>query len=108
MLRIDKPPAYFSLGMNVVQPGRGAGTGLIYRQCFGPVTMLYYVLKDPDDPGQGGDFLYAKSRKYASVPAFCDYTLAESCSHSLAVNVLANLLPSELAPGLLGKCGFMH
>jgi hypothetical protein len=31
--------------------------------------MLYYVLKDPNDPGQGGDFLYAKSGKYASVPA---------------------------------------
>lgn len=69
MLRIDHPPAYFNLSMNVVQPGHGAGLGLIYRQCFAPVTMLYYVLKDPDDPGQGGDFLYAKSGKYASVPA---------------------------------------
>jgi hypothetical protein len=69
MLRLDNPPAYFNLGMNVVQPGHGAGVGLIYRQCFAPVTMLYYVLKDPNDPGQGGDFLYAKSGKYASVPA---------------------------------------
>ena len=70
MLRIDNPPAYFNLSMNVVQPGHGAGAGgLIYRQCFAPVTMLYYVLKDPNDPGQGGDFLYAKSGKYASVPA---------------------------------------
>ena len=69
MLRIDNPPAYFNLSMNVVQPGHGAGVGLIYRQCFAPVTMLYYVLKDPNDPGQGGDFLYAKSGKYASVPA---------------------------------------
>ena len=69
MVRIDNPPAYFNLGMNVPQPGHGAGVGLIYRQCFAPVTMLYYVLKDPNDPGQGGDFLYAKSGKYASVPA---------------------------------------
>jgi hypothetical protein len=69
MVRIDNPPAYFNLSINVVQPGRGAGIGLIYRQCFAPVTMLYYVLKDPNDPGQGGDFLYAKSGKYASVPA---------------------------------------
>jgi len=68
MLRIDNPPAYFNLAMNVVQPNHGAGTGLIYRQCFAPVTMLYYVLKDPNDPGQGGDYLYAKSGKYASVP----------------------------------------
>ncbi len=69
MLRIDNPPAYFNLSMNVVQPGHGAGVGLIYRQCFAPVTMLYYVLKDPNDPGQGGDYLYAKSGKFASVPA---------------------------------------
>jgi hypothetical protein len=69
MVRIDNPPAYFNLGMNVVQPGHGAGVGLIYRQCFAPVTMLYYVLKDPNDPGQGGDYLYAKSGKYAAVPA---------------------------------------
>jgi hypothetical protein len=69
MLRIDNPPAYFNLSINVVQPGHGAGAGLIYRQCFAPVTMLYYVLKDPNDPGQGGDFLYAKFGKYASVPA---------------------------------------
>ncbi len=70
MLRIDNPPAYFNLGVNVVQPGKaGAGAGLIYRQCFAPVTMLYYVLKDPGDSSQGGDFLYAKSGKYASIPA---------------------------------------
>jgi len=70
MLRIDNPPAYFNLSMNVVQPGHGAGAGgLIYRQCFAPVTMLYYVLKDSNNPGEGGDFLYAKSGKYASVPA---------------------------------------
>jgi len=69
MVRVDNPPAYFNLSVNVVQPGNGAGSGLIYRQCFGPVTMLYYILKDPNDPGQGGDFLYAKSGKYASVPA---------------------------------------
>jgi hypothetical protein len=30
--------------------------------------MLYFVLKDPNDPGAGGDFLYAKSGKYSTVP----------------------------------------
>jgi hypothetical protein len=30
--------------------------------------MLYYILKDPNDPGSGGDFLYAKAGKYAAVP----------------------------------------
>jgi hypothetical protein len=68
MLRINNPPAYFNLSTNFIQPGRGAGTGLIYRQCPAPVTMLYYVLKNPADPGDGGDWLYAKSGKYAAVP----------------------------------------
>jgi hypothetical protein len=68
MLRIVNPPAYFNLALNVIQPGHGTGIGLIYRQCFAPVTMLYYVLKDPSDPGSGGDYLYAKSGKYATVP----------------------------------------
>lgn len=68
MLRIDNPPAYFNLATNFIQPGRGAGIGLTYRQCFAPTTMLYFVLKDPNDPGAGGDFLYAKSGKYSTVP----------------------------------------
>jgi len=66
VLRIDHPPAYFNLSTNIVQPGRGAGIGLIYRQCFAPVTNLYYIVKDPDDLSKGADFLYAKSGKYAA------------------------------------------
>lgn len=69
MLRIDNPPAYFYKAMNVKQPGRGTEAGMIYRQCFAPVTMLYYVMKDPADIGKGADWLYAKSGKYAAVPA---------------------------------------
>lgn len=68
MLRIDNPPAYFNFGINIPTPNHGADVGLVYRQCFVPVTMLYYVLKDPADPGKGGDYLYAKSGKYAAVP----------------------------------------
>ena len=69
ILRIENPPAYFNLAMNVIQPGHGTAIGLLYRQCFAPVTMLYYILKDPNDPGSGGDYLYAKAGKYATVPA---------------------------------------
>lgn len=68
MLRIDSPPAYFMFGVNIPTPNRGADVGLIYRQCFAPVTMLYYVVKDPANPADGGDWLYAKSGKYAVVP----------------------------------------
>jgi hypothetical protein len=69
MLRVDNPPAYFTFTVNVPTPHEGAAGGFIYRQCFAPVTMLYYILKDPSDPGKGTDFLYAKSGKYATVPA---------------------------------------
>lgn len=69
MLRIDNPPAYFMLGVNIPTPHEGAATGLIYRQCFAPVTVLYDIVKDPSDPGKGTDWLYAKAGKYAAVPA---------------------------------------
>jgi hypothetical protein len=68
-LRIDNPPAYFMFGVNIPTPNRGADVGLIYRQCFAPVVMLYYVVKDPANPAAGGDWLYAKSGKYAVTPA---------------------------------------
>jgi hypothetical protein len=66
LLRIDNPPAYFNLSMNVVTPGHGAGMSLIYRQCFAPVTNLYYVVSDPEDSTKLADWLYAKSGKYAA------------------------------------------
>lgn len=69
MLRIDNPPAYFMFGVNIPTTNHGADVGLIYRQCFAPVTMLYYVVKDPSNPADGGDWLYAKSGKYAVPPA---------------------------------------
>jgi hypothetical protein len=68
MLRIDSPPAYFMFGVSIPTPNHGADVGLIYRQCFAPVTMLYYVVKDPNSPADGGDWLYAKSGRYAIPP----------------------------------------
>jgi hypothetical protein len=69
MLRIDNPPDHFNLALNVMQPHRGTADTLIYRKCFAPVTMLYYIMKDPADIGAGADFLYAKAGKYAAAPA---------------------------------------
>ena len=66
ILRIDNPPAYFNLSVNIPTPNHGAGVGLVYRQCFAPVTNLYYVVKDPADMSKGADFLFAKSGKYAA------------------------------------------
>ena len=68
MLRIDNPPAYFMFGVNIPTPNHGADVGLIYRQCFAPVTVLYDVIKDPANPANGDDWLYAKSGKYATAP----------------------------------------
>ena len=67
-VQIDNPPAYFNFGINIPTPNNGASVGLIYRQCFAPVTNLYYILNDPANPGNGGDWLYAKSGKYALPP----------------------------------------
>ena len=68
MVRIDNPPAYFNLSVNLIKPGSGSGMGLIYRQCFAPTTVLLYVMKDPDNPSAGADWLWAKAGKYATVP----------------------------------------
>jgi outer membrane lipoprotein-sorting protein len=68
MVKIDNPPAYFNLSVNLMKPNYGAGMGLIYRQCFRPVTVLLYVVKDPNDPQAGADWLYAKGGKFATAP----------------------------------------
>jgi hypothetical protein len=67
IVRIENPPAYFNLAVNLMKPGTGASEALIYRQCFAPTTVLLYVVKDPDNPSAGGDFLWVKSGKYAAV-----------------------------------------
>jgi len=46
MVRIDNPPAYFNLDVNLMKPGTGASEALIYRQCFAPTTVLLFVVKD--------------------------------------------------------------
>ncbi len=68
MVKIDNPPAYFNLSVNLMKPNYGAGMGLIYRQCFASTTVLLYVVKDPNDPQAGADWLYAKGGKFAAAP----------------------------------------
>jgi hypothetical protein len=64
-LLIPNPPPYFMLSVNIPTPHIGADLNLIYRQCFAPTTVLYYVAKDQNNAHEGGDWLYAKSGKYA-------------------------------------------
>jgi hypothetical protein len=68
VLRIVNPPASFEIDINVITPGHGTGSGGVYRQCFGPVTNLYYVMSDQMDPSKPAEYLYAKSGKYAVAP----------------------------------------
>jgi hypothetical protein len=68
IIRLENPPTQFMFGVNIPTPHRGANVGLIYRQCFAPVTVLYDIVKDPANPADGSDYLYAKSGKYAQAP----------------------------------------
>jgi hypothetical protein len=56
-LHITNAPPAFDVEL---QLGNGGGSALIYRQCFGPETTLLFVLKDPQNMGKGGDWLWAK------------------------------------------------
>jgi hypothetical protein len=63
VLGIDHPPAQFELDTEF--GNGGSASALIYRQCFALQTVLLYVVKDPANVGEGGDWLWAKSGKYA-------------------------------------------
>jgi hypothetical protein len=62
-------PPYFNMLVNAVHPGHSAGTGLIYRQCFGPTTVLLFIYKNYGQSDEGVDALWVKAGKYAMPPA---------------------------------------
>jgi hypothetical protein len=67
VLRIDAAPARFDLEMAFGTAG--SASALIYRQCFGPQTVLLYVVKNPDKLSDGTNYwLWVKSGKYAAPP----------------------------------------
>jgi hypothetical protein len=62
--RIDNPPTYFNV--ESYWGNAGDAFALIYTQCFGPPqSVLLFVVKDPANIGKGGDWLWAKSGKFA-------------------------------------------
>jgi hypothetical protein len=69
VVRLGLPPDRFYLSVNLIQPGRGGGMGLVYRQCFAPTTVLLEVVKDYLQPDESSDLLWVKSGKYATPPA---------------------------------------
>jgi len=69
VVRLGNPPDHFQLGVNVKQPHHGGSMGLIYRQCFGPTTVLLDVVKDYGQADQSQALLWVKAGKYAVPPA---------------------------------------
>ncbi len=66
VLRIDNIPAQFELDAEFGSAGSSSAN--IYRQCFAPQTVLLYVIKNPANLSEGGEFLWVKSGKYATIP----------------------------------------
>ena len=65
VLRIDNAPKVFYL--DTYFGTAGDSSALIYRHCFAPQTVLLKVVENPAKTSDGGDWLYVKSGKYATV-----------------------------------------
>jgi hypothetical protein len=59
-------PSYFNLVVNAVHPGHSGGSGLIYRQCFAPTTVLLFLYKNYGQSDESVDAVWVKSGKYAA------------------------------------------
>src|ERR1022692_4555531 len=66
VLRIDNAPEKFDV--ETAYSNGGFNGVLIYRQCFGPQTVLLHVVTDPAISSDGGYWLWVKSGKYAKLP----------------------------------------
>lgn len=66
VLRIDNIPAQFELDAEFGTAGSSSAN--IYRQCFAPQTVLLFVVRNPANIGEDGEFLWVKSGQYATVP----------------------------------------
>jgi hypothetical protein len=60
-LRIENAPPEFSLDVRFKSAGFGGATATMYRQCPAPESALYLVLKNPDNAGEGADWLWEKA-----------------------------------------------
>jgi hypothetical protein len=65
VLRLDNIPVQFELDVEFGTAGSSSAN--IYRQCFSPQTVLLYVVKNPSNLGEGGEYLWVKSGKYATI-----------------------------------------
>ena len=65
VLRIENVSKQFH--MEIVFGKPGSSSGMLYRQCSAPETVLLLVLKNPDKISEGADWLWVKSGKYATI-----------------------------------------
>jgi hypothetical protein len=63
-LRIDNVPDHLNLEMLFEDGGADA---YLYRQCAGPRSVLLYAFKNPHKLSDGGDWMWVKSGKFATV-----------------------------------------
>ncbi|HUY13249.1 MAG TPA: GIDE domain-containing protein [Terriglobia bacterium] len=84
-LRIPNAPPHFRLDVEFGGANGGTGyTGLIYRQCFRPETVLLLVINNTEG-SNSGDWLWVKSGKYATIAA-SQATAAASAPANLVTN----------------------
>jgi len=60
--KIASPPPHFNLMEDF--GNAGGGGGMIHLQCWGPVSTLLLVVKDPTNLGLGADWLWDVKGKY--------------------------------------------
>ncbi len=63
-LRIENAPSQFQVETYFGKAG--SASALIYRNCVSPQTVLLLVVENPAKMGQGADWLWVKSGKFAS------------------------------------------
>lgn len=64
-VRLENVPPYFYIMAHFAN-NAGEAASMIYRHCAGPRTVLLFVLKNASRVGEGGDWLWVKSGKFAA------------------------------------------
>ena len=67
VLRVDNVPDHFDMEITFNGGNSGASSALLYRHCAGPQTAMLFVVKNPDKPSDGADWVWVKSGKFATV-----------------------------------------
>lgn len=64
VLRIENAPARFEIDTEF--GNGGSGHALVYRRCYAPETTLLFVVNNPDQLDEGGQWLWVRAGKHAA------------------------------------------